>query len=63
MKFEITTTINCPNTVYCGNCPHQADTSRGYKYCDIFLTVLNKAKDRPQYVKCGKCLEQIRKQV
>lgn len=62
MRFEVTTTINCPNTVYCGNCPHQSD-SRNCKYCDIFLVALNKAKDRQQYVKCEKCLEQIRKQV
>ena len=63
MKFEITTTIYCPNTVYCGNCVHQAVDDRGFKYCDIFRMVLSKAKDRSQCIKCEKCLEQIRKQV
>lgn len=63
MKFEVCTTIYCPNTVYCGKCVHQSVDNRGLKYCDIFRMVLNKAKDRSQYVKCEKCLEQIRKQV
>lgn len=60
-KFKTEITIDCPNTIYCGNCIHVAKESERFTYCDLFRFVLHQAKDRPQFVKCEKCLVAIRK--
>ena len=40
---------------------HQRKDGR-IAYCDIFRYGLLEAKDRPQFIKCEKCLPQVRQQ-
>lgn len=56
MKVKLEIEANVPNTIYCGECCHNTAGGNLYRYCDVFRSVLCKANDRPQMVKCEKCL-------